>query len=102
MTPDFNEMSIPEIKALIANAEKAITQKKSAEKDHVLEEMKTLAKERGFDFSDFVGGKKQRKKIEAKYRNTDDAEQTWSGMGRKPNWLVAALESGKSLEDFKI
>jgi DNA-binding protein H-NS len=31
----------------------------------------------------------------------DDAGNTWSGRGRRPEWLKAALQSGKSLEDLR-
>jgi DNA-binding protein H-NS len=37
-----------------------------------------------------------------KYRNPDNPEQTWTGIGRKPAWMVAALSSGKTLGDFVI
>jgi DNA-binding protein H-NS len=37
-----------------------------------------------------------------KYRNPDNPAQTWTGNGRKPAWLVEALASGKTLEDFAI
>ena len=31
----------------------------------------------------------------------DEAGNTWSGRGRRPDWLKAALESGKTLEDLR-
>lgn len=31
----------------------------------------------------------------------DAAGNTWSGRGRRPGWLNAALAAGKSLEDFR-
>jgi DNA-binding protein H-NS len=37
-----------------------------------------------------------------KYRNPEIPSQTWTGNGRKPGWLVEALTSGKTLEDFEI
>jgi DNA-binding protein H-NS len=36
----------------------------------------------------------------AKVRYSDDAGHAWSGMGPKPAWLKAAIESGRSLADF--
>lgn len=36
----------------------------------------------------------------AKVSYADDAGHSWSGMGPKPAWLKAAIESGKSLADF--
>lgn len=37
-----------------------------------------------------------------KYRNPDNHEETWVGMGHKPKWLKAKLERGADLEDFRI
>lgn len=37
-----------------------------------------------------------------KYRNPRNAEQTWSGMGKRPRWLADALASGAKLESFAI
>ena len=31
----------------------------------------------------------------------DRAGNTWSGKGRRPTWLVEAIEAGAALEDFK-
>lgn len=36
------------------------------------------------------------------YRNPADLSQTWTGMGRKPNWLVEAMEQGHDIEEFRI
>ena len=40
----------------------------------------------------------------AKYKYADDNgnEQTWTGQGRTPKAIVAAIEAGKTLEDFQI
>jgi DNA-binding protein H-NS len=39
-------------------------------------------------------------KVAPKYR--DDAGNTWSGRGKQPKWVVAALASGRSLESLLI
>lgn len=49
-----------------------------------------------------VGPKKTRKKVAPKYANPEDKEKTWTGRGRQPLWVVAALESGKTMDDIKI
>lgn len=43
---------------------------------------------------------KAKKPVAAKYRDADG--NTWSGRGRQPRWLAAALKDGKKLEDFAI
>ena len=49
-----------------------------------------------------LGRGRGRSKSVAKYANPDDRSQTWTGRGRKPNWLVARLKKGAKLEDFAI
>ena len=41
-------------------------------------------------------------KSAAKYANPEDRSQTWTGRGRKPNWLVARVKKGAKMEDFAI
>lgn len=41
-------------------------------------------------------------KVAVKYRNPKDAAQTWSGRGRQPKWLVAALKKGEKIESFLV
>ncbi|MBF0585283.1 MAG: H-NS histone family protein [Magnetococcales bacterium] len=38
----------------------------------------------------------------AKYQNPADAKRTWSGKGRRPDWVLAHLEAGGQLEELKI
>jgi DNA-binding protein H-NS len=37
-----------------------------------------------------------------KYRNPFVPGETWSGRGKRPRWLVAALQAGSKIEDFAI
>jgi DNA-binding protein H-NS len=37
-----------------------------------------------------------------KYRNPLTSSETWSGRGKQPRWLAAAIKSGSRLEDFRI
>ena len=41
-------------------------------------------------------------KVLPKYCNPSVPEETWSGRGKQPRWLVAALQSGHKIEDFLI
>jgi DNA-binding protein H-NS len=36
-----------------------------------------------------------------KYRNPQTSE-TWSGRGKRPRWLVAAIKSGRKMEEFRV
>ena len=37
-----------------------------------------------------------------KYRNPENPSETWSGRGKQPLWIAAALESGRHIDDFLI
>jgi DNA-binding protein H-NS len=41
-------------------------------------------------------------KVLPKYRNPLLPLETWSGRGRQPRWLAAAIKEGRNIEDFKI
>src|SRR6266853_641412 len=47
-------------------------------------------------------GRGARGPVAAKYRNPENASETWAGRGLRPRWLAAALKSGKKLEHFSI
>ena len=36
-----------------------------------------------------------------KYRNPENADETWSGRGRQPKWVQAALAGGETLADSR-
>ncbi len=41
-------------------------------------------------------------RVPPKYCNPMEPTETWSGRGKQPRWLVAALQSGRKLEEFRI
>jgi DNA-binding protein H-NS len=41
-------------------------------------------------------------KVLPKYCNPLAPSETWSGRGKRPRWVVAALETGHRLDEFKI
>jgi DNA-binding protein H-NS len=49
-------------------------------------------------------GRARRKypRVLPKYRNPQTPSETWSGRGKQPRWLVAAIKTGRKMEDFKI
>jgi DNA-binding protein H-NS len=52
-----------------------------------------------------VDGERQRKaypRVLPKYRNPANPEDTWSGRGKQPRWVAAALRAGHHLEELLI
>ena len=48
--------------------------------------------------------KRRRKypRVLPKYRNPQSPSETWAGRGKRPRWLVAAIKSGRGIEEFRI
>lgn len=44
----------------------------------------------------------RRYQVKPKYRNPDNAAETWAGRGAQPRWMAAALARGHTLEDMLI
>ena len=40
--------------------------------------------------------------VAPKYRNPENASETWAGRGRQPRWLTVAIKAGKKLRDLAI
>lgn len=77
-----------------------------AAKDAALADAQAAVEKHGFSLTQLVPGVKpsasEKKPLPPKYRNPNDRLQTWSGRGRKPNWLIEEEALGKNIDDFLI
>ena len=40
--------------------------------------------------------------VSPKFRNPAQPDQTWSGRGKRPRWIIELLNTGMSIQDFQI
>lgn len=119
---DIKTASLPELRRLAIKIEKEIEKREQADKKGLLNKLKKLAEEQGFDFASLVGleapaakpaaakAKKAEKAVKAskkaggkiKFRHPEDTSIGWTGHGRKPGWVIAWLEAGKPLEELSV
>jgi DNA-binding protein H-NS len=108
---DWTEFTNEEIERFISELA-AERKKRGEEKRRALKkQVERMAKEQGISLAELFPQagrdksqrKEKRKRGEqtVKYRNPAELSQTWTGIGRKPAWLLEALASGKTLEDFE-
>jgi DNA-binding protein H-NS len=107
MTPDLLAMSRSELLKLRTDVEKAIATLADRERRAAFEAAERAAAAHGFTLSELTslaGAKTARGKPKspAKYRNPANGDETWSGRGRKPRWILAAENAGRSISDFQI
>jgi DNA-binding protein H-NS len=98
-------MSLKDLVELDLKVQKAISIAKERERAELKHKIAALAEDSGFSVSELFGGRgsvKGKSAGIAKYKNPDNHSETWTGRGRKPNWLVAKLSKGAKMADFEI
>ena len=99
--------SLNDLLAQKAALEKQIAEAQREQRSAAIAQIKTLMSEYGLTLADIGsrGGsaptRRAAGKVAAKYRNAATGE-SWSGRGLQPNWLKAALASGRSLAEFAV
>jgi DNA-binding protein H-NS len=101
---NVDKLSLKELIALDAKIKVALANARAKGKSEIKQKMADLARSHGFDVSELFGNQRGNRvgKGIAKYANPTDATDTWTGRGRKPNWLVARMKKGAKLSDFEI
>ena len=108
MAVDIKNLNHTQLNELIAKAQVRQTELRKEKVVKLREKVHALIKAEGYTFEDIFGtprGTKQRRStgtVAPKYRNPADAEQTWSGRGKRPRWFNDALKAGKKEKDLAI
>lgn len=103
----LEKMSVKELIALQADVEAAIAARKQEERNEVKEKLAALAEKSGFSVDELFGkarrnGGGSRGTVAPKYRNPQNASETWTGRGRMPLWIKALTDKGAKREKFLI
>ena len=102
---DLNEFSLAELKQLHKDVGKAIDGYEDRQRQEARAALEAQARDMGFTLSELVGSQRQkstRKVNPPKYRHPENPEMTWSGRGRRPDWVKDILANGGSLEECAI
>lgn len=98
---NLKAMSSKELRKLIAEAEDQLALRETAEKNQLKERMAAMAAEAGLNLRELLGDHmkgRRRKHMEIKYRHPRHPELTWTGRGRRPNWMNGA----RNIERFRV
>lgn len=114
---ELSSMSMAELRKLERSIGAEIDRKKAALQKEVLKDAERTAKANGLQLSDLLptrsaapakapvkrkGPAKKKGELPPKYRNPNDASVTWSGHGRRPQWVLNWIASGRSLDGLAI
>lgn len=100
---DLDNLNVDELRAITENAQQLIAKKQHQRLYDAYTQFEKIAEESNSTIEEILkAGEKLEKKRSIKYRNSENNQETWTGRGRKPTWLVDALAAGKDLEDFAV
>jgi DNA-binding protein H-NS len=104
MDIDLNSLSLDELKRLQKDVNKAVEGYEVRKRNDAFAAADAAAREMGYTLADLTGASSKKKKMASvpKYRHPENADQTWTGKGRQPDWMKEALASGQSKDDFLI
>ncbi len=102
-TINLDKMSYSELQKLSKDVAKALSTYEDRRRKDALAEMQEVARKHGVELSEVLPASRSKgSKSPARYRNPANPEQTWTGRGRKPNWVISSLEEGKNMEDLAL
>lgn len=99
---DLSKLSLAELETLAQDVQAELVSRREAEKQRVLEQMRELAASIGMTPEELLLAQRGGRGgvVAVKYRHPDNPGLTWSGRGKRPQWVTDALAEGKSLEDL--
>ena len=102
---ELNNLTLAELKALQKAIALAIKNAPDKAKMAARNELEAKARELGYSMKDLLGtatNTRKKRLVVVRYRNPENPSLTWTGAGRRPNWFLGALASGKSPKDLEI
>ena len=101
----LESMDLEELKELRKKIDRAIASYQTRKRQEALSAVEQAAKEHGFKLAELLGERKAGKggkspRGTTKYVNPENPKQTWSGRGRRPQWVNDALEAGRTLDEM--
>lgn len=102
MPINIDNLSFSELKVLGALVEQRKRQLLVERRDEVRRRLIAEARQEGFTIAELFPAVTAPANGGAVYANPANPFQTWQGRGKRPRWLVTALESGRTLDDLRI
>lgn len=99
---DLKSLSFAELSELKDRAEQELDAARERDRKKVLKKLEKVAAEAGFTLAELVKKPTQKRTYKPKYRNPENAQETWTGMGNKPKWVRSFIEGGGDLETIRI
>jgi DNA-binding protein H-NS len=104
--PNLDAMSVDEIWQLHEELILVLSERLASEKRQLEKRLEQLRREQEVSRPDKLkNAPKVRRKYPSvfpRFRNSSEPFETWSGRGKQPRWLTAALGAGRTIDEFAI
>ncbi|HEX4842860.1 MAG TPA: H-NS histone family protein [Limnobacter sp.] len=107
---NLSALSSAELQQLKSDIEKELSDRSS--KLQAIEEVKKLAASKGLKLEELLAelggglvkskGKRELGPAPVRFRHPKDASLTWSGRGKRPNWMKDAMAAGFTEDQMKV
>ena len=106
---DLSGLNIDQLTDLVGKAQSEMASREKQRRKDLRSELERRVAAEGYKMGDIfpefrTGGANgtRRRKMPAKFRNPQNPDQTWTGIGRSPKWVQAILdERGIDMTTFK-
>jgi DNA-binding protein H-NS len=99
----LEKLSFAELGELRNRVDRMMVEKRNSARDELRQNITAMLKDHGLSIQDVFGKGRKGGIVAVKYRDPKNPENTWTGRGRMPRWLVAATKGSKAKrEEFLI
>jgi DNA-binding protein H-NS len=102
---NLEKLSSKELDELILKAQAVKATARDRKRSELRTQIDAMLQDEGFTIGDLYGQRGGRAKGQvsvARYAHPDNPSLTWTGRGRKPNWLIEAISNGATMEELAI
>ena len=106
---DLSGLNIDQLADLVGKAQTEMASRERQRRKDLRSELERRVTAEGYKMGDIfpelgtgAANGRQRRKMPAKFRNPQNPDETWTGIGRSPKWVQAVLsERGIDMAAFK-
>lgn len=103
---DLSNMTAADLRALQDTIKQELKKREGQEIANARSQIMAIAQSVGVPLKDLIGGsggmRAKSGPVAVQYRNPENAAEQWTGRGRQPKWVKAALDAGKTLDALRV
>jgi DNA-binding protein H-NS len=79
-----------------------LARRNETELEAMKQRLELVAQSQGVSVADLFKKPRKKRDLVIRYRDPENPENTWTGMGKTKKWLQEKLDAGHSLEEFAV